>query len=68
MPSDGLRGRKRVVQTRAEITGWGKCVPPVSLSNADLERLMDTTDEWIVERTGIRNRQLSHVELSLIHI
>ena len=37
-------------------------MPPVSLSNADLERLMDTTDEWIVERTGIRNRQLSHVE------
>ena len=29
------------MQTRAEITGWGKCVPPVSLSNADLERLMD---------------------------
>ena len=62
MPSDGQRGRKRAVQTRAEITGWGKCVPPVSLSNADLERLMDTSDEWIIERTGIRNRQLSHVE------
>ena len=37
-------------------------MPPVSLSNADLERLMDTSDEWIIERTGIRNRQLSHVE------
>ena len=49
---------------RAVITGWGKCVPPVSLSNADLEQLMDTTDEWIVERTGIRNRQLSHVEVT----
>ncbi|MED5221265.1 MAG: beta-ketoacyl-ACP synthase III [Actinomycetota bacterium] len=47
---------------RAAITGWGMCVPPVSLSNADLERLMDTSDEWIVERTGISNRQLSHVE------
>ncbi len=47
---------------RATITGWGKCVPPVSLSNADLEQLMDTNDEWIVERTGISNRQLSHVE------
>ena len=49
---------------RAVITGWGKCVPPVSLSNADLEQLMDTNDEWIVERTGIRNRQLSHVEVT----
>ena len=49
---------------RATITGWGKCVPPISLSNADLERLMDTSDEWIVERTGIRNRQLSHVEMT----
>tara|TARA_B100000700_G_scaffold324745_1_gene431701 strand:- start:891 stop:1994 length:1104 start_codon:yes stop_codon:yes gene_type:complete len=47
---------------RATITGWGKCVPPISLSNADLERFMETSDEWIVERTGIRNRQLSHVE------
>ena len=47
---------------RAVITGWGRCVPPVTLSNADLERLADTDDEWIVQRTGIRNRRLSHVE------
>jgi len=52
----------RLVTRRATITGWGKCVPPISLSNADLERLMDTSDEWIMERTGIRNRQLAHVE------
>ena len=37
-------------------------MPPVTLSNADLERLVDTDDEWIVQRTGIRNRRLSHVE------
>ena len=48
--------------TRAVITGWGRCVPPVTLSNADLERLMDTSDEWIVQRTGIHNRRISHVE------
>ena len=47
---------------RAVITGWGRCVPPLTLSNADLERLVDTDDEWIVQRTGIRNRRLSHVE------
>ena len=30
------------------ITGWGKCLPPAVLSNADLEKLTDTSDEWIV--------------------
>ncbi|RMH82499.1 MAG: ketoacyl-ACP synthase III, partial [Actinomyces sp.] len=44
------------------ITGWGKCRPPVSLTNADLERLVDTSDEWIVTRTGIRERGIAHVE------
>ncbi|MBC8364142.1 MAG: ketoacyl-ACP synthase III [Actinobacteria bacterium] len=47
---------------RAVITGWGKCVPPVRLTNADLERLCDTDDDWIFERTGIRSRAISHVE------
>ncbi|MYE64708.1 MAG: 3-oxoacyl-ACP synthase, partial [Acidimicrobiaceae bacterium] len=41
---------------RATFTGWGKCVPPVKLTNADLEQLVDTDDDWIVERTGIRER------------
>ncbi len=47
---------------RAVITGWGKCVPPLRLTNADLEQLCDTSDEWIVERTGISERRISHVE------
>lgn len=47
---------------RAVITGWGRCVPPVALTNADLERLCDTSDEWIVARTGISERRISHVE------
>jgi 3-oxoacyl-[acyl-carrier-protein] synthase-3 len=46
---------------RAAITGWGKCRPPVSLTNDDLARLVDTDDAWIVERTGIRSRGISHV-------
>lgn len=45
----------------AIITGWGSCVPPAVLSNADLSQIMDTSDEWIVERTGIRERHVSHV-------
>jgi 3-oxoacyl-[acyl-carrier-protein] synthase III len=47
----------------AAITGWGKCLPPAVLSNADLAALMDTSDEWIVSRTGIRERRVSHVTL-----
>ena len=48
----------------AEITGWGKCMPPNVLTNHDLEQLVDTSDEWIVTRTGIKERRISHVETS----
>ena len=47
----------------AAITGWGKCLPPAILSNADLTQLFETTDEWILSRTGIRERRISHVSL-----
>ncbi len=50
------------MQRRATITGWGKCRPPVSLTNVDLEQLVDTEDEWIVERTGIRSRGINHMQ------
>jgi 3-oxoacyl-[acyl-carrier-protein] synthase-3 len=43
----------------ATIAGTGMCVPERVLSNADLERMVDTSDEWIVERTGIRERRIS---------
>ena len=49
---------------RGTITGWGKCRPPVSLTNADLEQLVDTSDEWIVERTGIRSRGINHTQVT----
>ncbi|WED24418.1 ketoacyl-ACP synthase III [Vibrio sp. JC009] len=48
----------------AEITGWGKCVPPAILSNDDLSTFLETSDEWIRTRTGIANRRISHVETS----
>ena len=47
-----------------EITGWGKCMPPNILSNHDLEQLVDTSDDWITTRTGIKERRISHVEAS----
>jgi 3-oxoacyl-[acyl-carrier-protein] synthase-3 len=44
---------------RVSITGLGCHVPERVLSNHDLEKLVDTTDEWIVERTGIRERRIA---------
>jgi 3-oxoacyl-[acyl-carrier-protein] synthase-3 len=49
--------------THAAITGWGKCMPPAILSNDDLATFLDTNDEWITTRTGIRERRVSHVHL-----
>ena len=48
----------------AAIVGWGKCLPPAVLSNADLATFLDTNDEWILTRTGIRERRVSHVPVS----
>lgn len=42
----------------AAIVGIGTCVPERILTNEDLERLVETTDEWIVTRTGIRERRV----------
>ncbi len=41
------------------VTGWGSYVPERVLSNADLERIVDTSDEWIRTRTGIRERRVA---------
>lgn len=48
----------------ANITGWGKCLPPAVLTNADLTTIMDTSDEWISSRTGIKERRITHVKYS----
>ena len=50
--------------TYAAITGWGKCMPPSVLTNADLATFLDTSDEWIAQRTGIHERRMSHVPAS----
>ena len=55
--------------TYASITGWGKCMPPAVLTNADLATFLDTNDEWITSRTGMKERRVSHisaVEMSTI--
>lgn len=44
---------------RATILATGSHVPVATLSNEDLEKMVDTTDEWITTRTGIKNRHIS---------
>jgi 3-oxoacyl-[acyl-carrier-protein] synthase III (EC 2.3.1.41) len=43
----------------AHITGWGKFVPQRVLTNDDLARMVETSDEWIRERTGIVERRIA---------
>ncbi len=45
--------------TFSRIAGTGSYLPSKVLTNADLERMVDTTDEWIVARTGIRERHIA---------
>lgn len=44
---------------RAKVVGLGAYAPKRILSNADLEKMVDTSDEWIVQRTGIRERHIA---------
>ena len=41
------------------LTGWGSYAPSHVLTNADLEKMVETSDEWIVSRTGIRERRIA---------
>jgi 3-oxoacyl-[acyl-carrier-protein] synthase-3 len=45
---------------RSVVTGVGAYLPETVVTNADLSKIVDTTDEWIVERTGIRQRHRAH--------
>ena len=42
----------------ARITGTGSALPETRLTNADLEKMVDTSDQWIRERTGISERRV----------
>lgn len=44
---------------RSVLLGTGSALPPKAVSNAELAERVDTSDEWIVERTGIRNRHIA---------
>lgn len=51
------------------ISGWGKGMPPAVLTNDDLATFLDTDDEWITTRTGMKERRISHIPVSeLAHV
>jgi len=49
---------------KAKITALGCYTPPRVLTNSDLEKLVDTSDQWILERTGIRERHIADPEVA----
>ena len=43
----------------SQLIGTGSCIPDFVLTNAMLEQMVDTSDEWIVKRTGVRERRIA---------
>lgn len=43
----------------SRVTGTGGYLPEKVLTNAELEKMVDTSDEWIVSRTGVRERRIA---------
>lgn len=60
--SGGPVRRSQVAPVGVRIAGTGQCVPDTRLTNADFEQMVDTSDEWIVQRTGIRERRVCDYE------
>lgn len=50
----------------AQITGWGKYAPPLLMTNDDMAKIVDTSDEWIYSRSGIRQRHYSHISTGVM--
>jgi 3-oxoacyl-[acyl-carrier-protein] synthase-3 len=60
-----LTSKSKALRPRnVKITSVGCYVPPKTLTNADLEALVETNDEWIVSRTGIRSRHIAGDEMA----
>jgi 3-oxoacyl-[acyl-carrier-protein] synthase-3 len=50
----------------AEITGCGSYVPPLLMTNDDMSKVVETSDEWIYSRSGIKQRHYSHVSTGIM--
>jgi 3-oxoacyl-[acyl-carrier-protein] synthase-3 len=57
--ANGKRGERQLTAVFAKITGYGKYLPKQVRTNFDLEKTLDTTDQWIFERTGIEKRHIA---------
>src|SRR5581483_2656820 len=55
---------KDKILPKAKITALGCYVPPRVLTNQDLEKIVETNDQWIVERTGIRERHIADANVA----
>jgi 3-oxoacyl-[acyl-carrier-protein] synthase-3 len=55
----GETGLAALPNRTTHIVGWGHEVPKAVLTNADLEKIVETSDEWITTRTGIRERRIA---------
>jgi 3-oxoacyl-[acyl-carrier-protein] synthase III len=58
VPRVGQPPRANAGRVGVRIAGTGHALPAKRMTNADLEKLMETSDEWIVQRTGIRERRV----------
>uniref|UniRef100_A0A1J3DA21 beta-ketoacyl-[acyl-carrier-protein] synthase III n=1 Tax=Noccaea caerulescens TaxID=107243 RepID=A0A1J3DA21_NOCCA len=65
-PSPSEYRRPRLVPSGCKLIGSGSAVPSLLISNDDLSKIVDTNDEWIATRTGIRNRRVVSGKDSLI--
>ena len=59
---------KPQLRVRAKISSVGAYVPPRLLTNADLEKMVTTNDQWIVDRTGIRERPTGRFGRLVTHL
>jgi 3-oxoacyl-[acyl-carrier-protein] synthase-3 len=56
------------MESKARITALGAYVPPKILTNSDLAGMVETSDEWIVQRTGIQERRIADKETFATHL
>src|SRR5271156_4277766 len=59
LPQRGPREDASPSRPRSRILGTGHSLPPIIRTNVDLEKMVDTSDAWITERTGIRARHIA---------
>ena len=54
--------------TSVRIAGWGKHLPARIMDNHEIERLVETSDEWIRKRTGIVERRIAALDVGPIRL